>query len=52
LEKFIPFNIGILAQDQPLRGYQANYQFLYINDDVAIAQIAPSNACVLLKRYY
>ena len=50
LEKFIPLNIGILAQDQPLRGYQANYQFLYINDDIAITKIAPSNACVLLKR--
>ena len=50
LEKFIPFNIGLLAQEQPIRGYQANYQFLYINGDIAVAKIAPSNACVLLKR--
>ena len=29
LEKFIPFNIVLLAQELPLRGYQANNQFSY-----------------------
>jgi hypothetical protein len=50
LEKFIPFNIALLSQEQPVRGYQANYEFLYINDDIAVAKIAPSDACVLMKR--